>query len=168
MRLLMCLAYVAVLGIAAHFIGEGLPRRWFDPTRGLFAQTKFEKSGKLYRTLRVHRWKDKLPDMSRVSPDMVKKSVSLSARAADVWQVALETCVAEVVHLALMLLSFPLYLIYPCPLGAVIAVAYGLSHIPFIIIQRYNPPTLVTLSERLKRREERMRHAHTDTLGQHR
>ena len=44
------------------------------------------------------------------------------------------------------------------------AIAYALSHIPFIIIQRYNRPTLVTLSQRLKEREERIKHAHTDPV----
>ena len=168
MGLILSIAYIAAAGVASHFIGEALPRRRFDPRRFPFAPWPWEKSGKLYQVLRVRAWKNRLPDMSRVAPDMVRKSVSLTGSAAEAERVSLETCVAEAVHWALMLLSFIIYLLYPQPLGALLAVLYGLSHIPFIIIQRYNRPTLVTLAERLKQREERIKHAHTDTLGQHR
>ena len=168
MGLILSIAYIAAAGAASHFIGEALPRGKFDPRRFPFAPRRWEQGGRAYRALRVHAWKDKLPDMSRIAPDMIKKSVSLTGSSADAWRVAVETCVAETVHWALMLLSFPIYLLYPRPLGAVLAVLYGLSHSPFIILQRYNRPTLVTLAERLKQREERINHAHPDTLGQHR
>ena len=168
MGLILSIAYIAAAGVASHFIGEALPRQCFDPCRFPFSPWPWEKSGRLYRALRVHAWKNRLPDMSRVAPDMVKKRVSLTGSSGEVRRVAIETCVAEVVHWALMLLSFIIYLLCPRPLGAALAVLYGLSHIPFIIIQRYNRPTLVTLAERLKQREERINHAHTDTLGEHR
>ena len=168
MGLILSIAYIAVAGIAAHFIGEALPRSRFDPCRAPYAPWPWEKSGKLYRALKVHFWKDKLPDMSRVAPDMVQKRVPLSGSSDQAARVAVETCVAELVHWVLMLLSFIIYLLWPTPPGAALAALYGLSHIPFIIIQRYNRPTLVTLAERLKQREERIKHAHTDTLGEHR
>ena len=168
MSLILSISYIAAAGVAAHFIGEALPRRRFDPRRFPFAPWPWEKSGRLYRALRVRAWKNKLPDMSRVAPDMVRKSVSLTGSAAAAERVAVETCVAEAVHWALMLLSFVIYLLYSQPPGAALAVLYGLSHVPFIIIQRYNRPTLTTLAERLKQREERIKHAHTDPLGQHR
>ena len=168
MGLILSIGYIAAAGVAAHFIGEALPRRRFDPRRFPFAPWPWERSGRLYRALRVHFWKDKLPDMSRVAPDMVQKRVPLTGSAATAERVAVETCVAEAVHWVLMILSFVIYLLYPHPLGAALAVLYGLSHVPFIIIQRYNRPTLATLAERLKQREERIKHARTDTLGQHR
>ena len=168
MGLILAVAYIAAAGVASHFIGEALPRERFDPRRFPFAPQGWERGGKVYRALRVYAWKDKLPDMSRIAPDMVRKRVSLTGSAAAVRRVAVETCVAEVVHWALMLLSFAIYLLYPQPLGATIAVVYGLSHVPFIVIQRYNRPTLVILADRLEKREERIKHAHSDTLGEHR
>ena len=168
MGLILSIAYIAVAGIAAHFIGEALPRGRFDPRRFPYAPWPWEKSGRLFRALKVYAWKSRLPDMSRVAPDMVKKRVSLTGSSDEVGRVAVETCVAEAVHWVLMLLSFVIYLLWPRPLGAALAVLYGLSHVPFIIIQRYNRPTLATLAERLKQREERIKHAHTDTIGQHR
>ena len=168
MGLILGIAYIAAAGVASHFIGEALPRELFDPRRFPFAPLRWERDGRLYRALRVHAWKTRLPDMSRVAPDMVRKSVSLTGSSAEARRVAVETCVAEAVHWVLMLLSFVIYLLYPRPLGAALAVLYGLSHVPFIVIQRYNRPTLVTLAERLQQREERIKHAHTDTFGQHR
>ena len=168
MGLILGIGYIAAAGIAAHFVGEALPRDRFDPRRSPFAPRRWERGGRIYRALRVHAWKDRLPDMSRIAPDMIKKRVSLTGSAAEAWRVAVETCVAEAVHWVLMLLSFVIYLLWPRPLGAALAVLYGLSHVPFIVIQRYNRPTLVTLAERLAEREERIKHAHTDTLGQHR
>ena len=168
MRLILCLVYIAAMGILSHCAGEALPRCWFDPSRFPFAPWPFERSGKLYRALRVHAWKDKLPDMSKVSQGMVRKSISLTGSSEEARRVLVETCVAETVHLWLMLLSFVIYLICPNGLGVAIAILYALSHIPFIIIQRYNRPTLLLLAERLKQREERIKHAHTDTLSQHR
>ena len=162
------IAYIAFAGVASHFIGEALPRDRFDPRRPPFAPWRWELDGRVYRALRVHSWKKRLPDMSRIAPYMVRKAVSLTATSEQVARVARETCVAEAVHWSLMLSSFAIYLLWPTRWGALLAVLYGLSHLPFIIIQRYNRPTLVALSERLKQREERIKHAHTDTLGQHR
>ena len=168
MGLILGIGYIAAAGIASHFIGEALPRERFDPLRAPFAPWRWEKNGRVYRALRVYAWKDKLPDMSRIAPDMVKKKVSLTGSWQEARRVSVETCVAEAVHWALMLLSFVIFLLYPEPLGAAIAVLYALSHLPFIVIQRYNRPTLVTLAERLKQREERIKHACSDTLSQHR
>lgn len=168
MRLILCLGYIVLIGILSHYIGESLPRSWFNPEKPPFSQWRIETDGRLYRRLQVHAWKDKLPDMSRVATKMTRKSISLTGSASDAWDVVIETCVAEVVHLVLMLLSFVIYLIFPSTLGAIIAAVYALSHIPFIVIQRYNRPTLITLTRRLKQREEKIKHAHTDTLSQHR
>ena len=54
-----------------------------------------------------------------------------------------ETCVAECVHWVLLFLS-PVFLVTMArPYSVVAAVLYALSHIPFIMIQRYNRPRLL-------------------------
>lgn len=162
MRLLNCIVYVAAIGLLSHIVGEALPRKWFNPTKVPYAPWKIEKNGKLYQTLKVRKWKDKLPDMSKISPKMVKKSISFnSVTSESISKVVTETCVAEMVHDALILFAPGLYLIWPDPVGAIFAVLYALSNIPFIIIQRYNRPTLVKLSQRLKQREERLENANS-------
>ena len=165
MRLLFCLLYIPAMGILAHMIGEALPRKWFNPEAWPFAPFKFERNGRIYDKLAVRQWKDRLPDMSKVMHDMTRKSVSMAQGSAHAQNVVRETCVAETVHWVLMLLSWIIYRIYACTLGAVIAVIYALSHIPFIIIQRYNRPMLLLLAKRLKQREERILHENTDIVG---
>ena len=165
MRLLFCLLYIPAMGILAHMLGEALPRKWFNPEAWPFAPFKFEQNGRIYDKIGVRHWKDKLPDMSKVMPDMTRKSVSMTAGSAHAENVVRETCVAETVHWVLMLLSWIIYRIYACTLGALIAIIYALSHIPFIIIQRYNRPTLSLLAKRLKQREEKILHENTDTVG---
>lgn len=156
MKLIFSIIYIAVLGILAHVIGEALPRRWFDPNAGLYAPWKWEKGGKFYQKLKIQRWKDLMPDMSKIMPDMVRKGISMTDGSAAVARVAVETCVAEIVHWALLLLSGGIYLIYPTGLGMAITILYALSHLPFIIIQRYNRPTLSLLAQKMKQREERL------------
>ena len=156
MKLIFSIIYIAVLGILAHFIGEALPRRWFDPDANLYAPRKWEKGGRVYQKLKIQRWKDVMPDMSKIMPDMVRKGISLTDGSAAVAREAVETCVAEAVHWALLLFSGGIYLIYPTGLGMAITIIYALSHLPFIIIQRYNRPTLSLLAKKLKQREERL------------
>lgn len=168
MRLVNCIVYAAALGLLSHFIGEALPRRWFDPEKKPYAPWQIEKNGCLYKKLRVHKWKDKMPDMSKIMPDMVKKSISFStATSSAISKIAVETCVAEIIHDALILCSTGIYLIWPEPIGAILAIVYAISNVPFVIIQRYNRPTLVLLSKRLKQREERLKNANPNTVGQH-
>lgn len=165
MRLVLCILYIAVIGLMSQFIGVKLPRRWFCAEKFPYAAWKWEKQGKIYYRLYVHKWKDALPDMSRISRHMVRKSITpAQLNSAHVERLVEETCVAEMVHLILMLLSPIIYWINPTWLGAAIAIVYALSHIPFIVIQRYNRPTLLLLTKRLKEREERIKNAHTDSV----
>ena len=165
MRLALCILYIPVIGLLSQFIGVKLPREWFCAEKFPYAAWKWEKQGKIYNKTLVHRWKDSLPDMSKISRHMVRKSISpMHCTPAHVERLVAETCVAEMVHLILMLLSPIIYWINSTWTGAVISIGYALSHVPFIIIQRYNRPTLVTLAKRLKEREERIRNAHPDPV----
>ena len=161
MRLVLCILYIPIAGLLSQFIGVKLPRSWFHPEKFPYAAWKWEKQGKIYNKTYVYKWKDALPDMSKISRRMVRKIITpMQYSSAHVERLAAETCVAEMVHLILMLMSPIIYWINPTGLGAAIAIVYALSHVPFIIIQRYNRPTLVTLAKRLKEREERIKHAH--------
>ena len=64
-----------------------------------------------------------------------------------------ETCVAECVHWALIVLSLGLFLFWRGGWAFAFWLVYNiLGNVPFIIIQRYNRPRLVMLEERRKRR----------------
>ncbi len=150
-------ACIAGGGILANFIGEALPRSWFRADRFPFRTRKWERNGKIYEKVGVHRWKDRVPDMSRVrKKKMVSKHLGKCPTADGVRTLALETCRAEAVHAALCLLSVGLIFLWDNRwLGAGVVVIYVLCNLPFIIIQRYNRPALLGLEERLRRREAR-------------
>ena len=69
-----CVAYAVVLALAAHPLGQALPRR-FHPERPPFRPWKWEKNGRIYSRLGIEKWKKLVPDMSRLLPDMVKKEL---------------------------------------------------------------------------------------------
>ena len=81
-QLLRFLLTAAVMGLLAHIIGEALPRRWFRAEAFPYRAYAWEQNGKFYQKLGIRAWKDRLPDMSRLMPDMVKKK--LAAKGKDV------------------------------------------------------------------------------------
>ncbi len=152
MSLLYAALYVAALGILSHFVGQALPRAHFDPQKFPYRSADWENGGKVYEKLGIKHWKDRLPDMSKIMPDMVKKKMSaVKSQGMDV--LIAETCVAECVHWALMLLSLGIFFFWRGAWAVVFWLVYNLlGNLPFIIIQRYNRPRLAMLEQRRKRR----------------
>ncbi len=152
MSLLYAALYVAALGILSHFVGQALPRAHFDPQKFPYRSADWENGGKVYEKLGIKHWKDRLPDMSKIMPDMVKKKMSaVKSQGMDV--LIAETCVAECVHWALILLSLGIFFFWRGAWAVVFWLVYNLlGNLPFIIIQRYNRPRLVMLEQRRKRR----------------
>ena len=149
-----CALYLAVIGLASSAAAL-LPRRWFHADRFPFRPQRWEHEGKIYEKLAVQRWKDKLPDMSRFLPWLTQKQVSASISAAQAERLVQETCVAELVHVILAILTFGCVWIWP-GWGLWVSIAYVLiGHLPYIVIQRYNRPRLARMHALLKAREER-------------
>ncbi len=137
--------YAAALGILAHPVGQALPRRWFDPYRTPYRCRDWEKGGRVYNKLHIRRWKDRLPDMSRLMPDMVKKKLA----AADPMSLVQETCVAECVHCWLVVLSVGMLFLWKSVWSWALWLVYNLlGNVSFILIQRYNRPRLLRLAEK--------------------
>ncbi len=159
---LFALLYIIVLVIASHFIGELLPRAWFDWRKKPFASFAFEKNGELYDKIHIKKWKRKVPDLSRLMKYMVPKTVSFRDSSAEVDRLLRELCVAETVHTALALASFGVLFFTRSPFGILLCVLYALGNVPFILIQRYNRPHLAHLYSRVVEREERMKKQEQD------
>ena len=165
MPLLWSALYVLALGIASHVIGEAIPRCAFFHDRFPYRAYRWEREGKIYERIGIQKWKDHAPDMSRVMRDMVPKRVGKAPHAEDVWVLVQETCRAEIVHLGLAMLSLGIVFFWMNWIGALLGLLVALCNVPFILIQRYNRPRLVSLAERLAVREERRRHASTHSVG---
>ena len=110
-----------------------LSARWFTPKR-------FET--KLYRALGVKHWKGRLPPYSPETFDISLHSYR---------EIAMATCQAEIVHEIIAILSLlPILAIIPFGtpivfvLTSVLPMLYDLC---FVMIQRFNRPRLLRLSQ---------------------
>ena len=153
MSLLYAVIYIAVLGILSHFVGQALPRARFSAESFPYRTADLENGGRVYEKLGIKHWKDALPDMSRIMPDMVKKKMTGQNREQGMDVLIAETCVAECVHYWLIVLSLGIFLFWRGGWAVVFWLVYNiLGNVPFILIQRYNRPRLVLLEQRRKRR----------------
>lgn len=140
--------YLLALSLLAHPVGQALPRRWFSGDRWPWTSAPFEKEGRFWRKLGVHRWKDKVPDMSRLLGDMVKKQLAPDGKT-DYALLVQETCVAECVHCWLVVLSVGMLFLWKSVWSWALWLVYNLlGNVSFILIQRYNRPRLLRLAEK--------------------
>lgn len=61
-----CFWYLIITGIVAFFVGRLLPKMWFRPDLFPYRSYKFEKDGQIYDKLKIRKWQNKVPDMSRI------------------------------------------------------------------------------------------------------
>ena len=170
---LKTLLYTLILGTVLFFIGESLPRKWFHAEKFPFRPYRWEKDGKLYDKVRIKKWKDRAPDMSKIRKKMVPKRLGIAPTSARVYRLVQETCVAEFVHVVLIFCGFFMLFFWRGHLltGFILTLLYTLGNLVFVIIQRYNRPMLLSLAKRLEKREERQQHAQNnlpespDSLG---
>lgn len=155
MPLLLSVLYVLALGIAAHYIGEAIPASWFHYERFPYRTQGWEREGRIYDRLQIRKWKDRMPDMSRVMADMVPKQLGKCPKSSDAWRLVQETCRAEIVHWGLCLCAPVIYFFWWNWIGVCLSCLTVLCNLPFVLIQRYNRPALVRLAVRLELREER-------------
>ncbi len=138
----------AAMGLIFFVIGEMLPRKSFNYTAFPFRSFKWEKDGRIYQKIGIQKWKDHLPDMSRYVKAMFAKKITSPRDPQYTHRLILETCVAELIHDVLILLS-PIFRKYLIGIyGDIAALLCVLGNLPFVLIQRYNRPRLVRLMER--------------------
>lgn len=152
----LCALHVSVAGIAMRYIGNLYDREWFLWDKFPFRPFFWEKSGKFYRKLRVKKWKTRLPDASKRHKDMYEKKVSIQPDKENLRRLIQETCVAEIVHYQLIILSLPVLRIWPGAGGVVSFSLCVAGNLAFSIIQRYNRPRLIKTLQRLERRTKNL------------
>lgn len=148
-------AYFAFGGIASHIIGDALPRDAFNPNGWFFRGKPFEKDGVFYERLGIRRWKDKMPEKSRVVKYECSKTITSMHDMGHIARLIMETCVAEAVHLALIIAAFFLPLLVRGPalvIGWILAILFNL---PCLLIQRYNRPRLAGMFRRMQSRSKK-------------
>ena len=149
-----CFFYLAVIGLASNPIGQLLPRAWFHPELFPYRTAKWERDGAVYERLGVRKWKDRVPDMSKVMPYMFRKRVGRDMGSAGVERLIKETCVAELVHVFLILIGAGCLFLWPGPGGIGVFLIWVMGNVPDIVIQRYNRPRLIKLYRKFLTNEE--------------
>lgn len=139
----------AATGYAAHRLGDDRLSR----DGRLLRARRFEAGGRFYRDrLRIHRWKDRLPEAGALFAGGVSKRELPSPDEQGLAVFVRETRRAELGHWWAMACS-PLFVLWNPPLAATLLVTYGvLVNLPFILIQRYNRFRTQAVLTRLARR----------------
>lgn len=146
--LIVGLNFTAVMGVLSHVVGEALPRNRFNGKEFPFKSAKWECQGLIYNKLHISKWMRSLPDMSKIIPYMFRKKLDGQSEPENVLKFIQETCVAETIHVCLILVSPILTMLVDGATGVCFMLLYAICNLPFIFIQRYNRPKLVRLYER--------------------
>lgn len=148
-----CALYVFVTGTFMRYIGNHYDRSWFHWDKFPYRPFSWEKSGKLYRKLRVQKWKDRVPDASKRHKDMYEKKVNIQPDTENLRRLVQETCVAEFVHYQLIFLCQPVLKLWPGVGGRVVFALCIVGNLVFAVIQRYNRPRLLRVLQRLEKHQ---------------
>ena len=142
-------------GLLVFILGRVFPRKWINPDFFYFKAWKWENEGEIYEKIGIKKWKTKWPDFSniitKIFPNiMPKKRIDMGLKEKLPILIK-ECCVAEATHTICFVLGFIPLAIWPGVASAVLGVLWALTHVPPIIIQRYNRPRF---KETLKRFSE--------------
>lgn len=159
MELLNCLIYLAISGILVFILGRLTPKKWIPENRFPFRAFEFEKEGRIYEKIKVHKWKNKVPDMSRlaakIAPGFMKRKAVEQGTSDEMKLLVKETCIAELAHTVSALVGLACIFIWRGIGGIMIALLWGIFNLIFIIIQRYNRPRLQKVVKMIEYREAR-------------
>jgi glycosyl-4,4'-diaponeurosporenoate acyltransferase len=135
LNVVIWVGWIAICGYLAHRI----PTKWLDHDTWLTRTKGFESNGRLYlHTLKIHRWKDRLPELGAVFPGgFAKRSVSQGDTNV-MKRFVIETRRAEYAHLAMMG-AFLVTLLYNPLWADGVNLAFALvANLPCLLVQRYN------------------------------
>lgn len=150
-----CFVYLTCLGMFSFFAGRLIPKSWLNPDVFPYKLYAFEKNGRFYEQFNVRKWQSKVLDMSKLFPKIIpRKSVNDNLYTTLPVMIK-ETCVAELVHWLLVVPGFYCLFLREGAGGIIIVILYELGNIPYIIIQRYNRPRLISTLKRMEKTAKR-------------
>jgi glycosyl-4,4'-diaponeurosporenoate acyltransferase len=139
-------AFHTVTGYAAHRLDDARLARdgW------LLRPRPFEDGGRWYRRrLRIHRWKDRLPEAGDLFRGGLSKRRLPAYDVEGLRLFARETRRAELGHWWALCCG-PVFVLWNPPVAAALLIGYGVVvNLPFIAIQRYNRFRIASVVGRL-------------------
>ncbi|GAB3111477.1 hypothetical protein GCM10027055_12130 [Janibacter alkaliphilus] len=131
---------------ATGYLAHRLPEHRLERDGVVLRLRGVETSGRWYRErLRIHRWKDLLPEAGALFDGGVSKRRLPATDRAGLETFVRETRRAELAHWWAMACG-PVFVLWNPPLAGGLLVAYGIgANLPFILVQRYNRARLERL-----------------------
>ncbi len=155
MKFWSCFCFLVAISIISFFLGRVLPKRWFRADRFPYRAYRFENGGRIYDKLRIRKWQNKVPDMSKILPKIMPAKDLSGDYKSRLPRMLQETCVAELIHSLNCFAGFYCLKLYPGVGGIIILFLYTvLFNLPFIVIQRYNRPRLLKIANRIQQTEK--------------
>ena len=150
LRVLLIAGTWVLFHIGSGFVTHHMPTRLFHRESWLFRTRVFEAEGRLYRRiLRIHRWKDLLPEAGATfAGGIAKRSLPAGLRAnrQHLQRFIAETRRAELTHWLPILLSATFFVWNPPEIAGWMPVYAAATNLPFIFVQRANRPRLQRLA----------------------
>lgn len=143
-----CVLYLAAIGILFFVVGRVIPKKWFRAERWPWRSFAFERQGAVYQKLKIKKWQNRIPDMSRILPMVMPAKRFQAGEEERLPRMIQETCVAEFIHVVLQIFGLACIRIWQGAGGILVAAIYWIGNIPFILVQRYNRPRLVKILNR--------------------
>ncbi len=149
--LIICIATLP--SILISILLRVVPKGFFNPDRRIFHVFKFEKI--LYEKLRIKRWKEKIPELGRLSH--FPKDKIYDPRNPEYLRVFLqENCFAEFLHISCIIWGFVSLLFVPeqylFSAGIPVVVINLMLHLLPIVVQRHLRLRLVNLLHMVEKR----------------
>jgi glycosyl-4,4'-diaponeurosporenoate acyltransferase len=135
LNVVIWVGWIAICGYFAHKI----PQKWLERDTWLTRPKSFESNGRFYvHTLRIHRWKDQLPELGAIFPGGFAKRTISQGNNNVMARFVIETRRAEYAHLAMMG-AFPITLLYNPLWADGVNLAFAIAaNVPCLLVQRYN------------------------------
>lgn len=154
--MLNCAVYLAVTGLLSFVLGRLIPASKMNWQRFPYRSYPIERNGLIYKKIGIHRWQDKVPDMSRIFVNLMPQKKMKSVDQSSLLRMIQETCIAELIHTVLCLTGLYCMKLWRGIGGIILAMLNAvLFNLPFILIQRYNRPRLVRLYQKQCEKESR-------------
>ena len=90
--------YVCISGSISNIVGYLIRRDKINADSFLYSSFKWEKNGEIYRKIKVNKWKNKLPDMSKFLKMLYPKKMTHHPDSSHILRLIKESCVAECIH----------------------------------------------------------------------
>ncbi|MCY0901041.1 MAG: glycosyl-4,4'-diaponeurosporenoate acyltransferase [Firmicutes bacterium] len=142
-----------VVHLGASLLGFRMADRHFEHDSWLYKIRPFERSRRFYRFLRVHQWKDRLPEGDALVKDGFRKKHLMSGPLTTDYldKFCIESRRAEYVHWIAMAPGPLFFLSGNIAVGVSMTLYAALANLPCILAQRYNRERLQRVRDRLAR-----------------